>query len=689
MLFFSGNGESGSSHTTLVTSQQNTCHSRQVFKVVKAVVSILVSLVVGPAINCGQLNAAEGDTVLTELPRSESDLAQQVRLCIELLKQNENFETRTQHLRYLFANTLVVEQHAAELYSLVENTLSDISPNQMPAYSSVVAHFPELYDTLVNHAEITPMRDRVLLVLVRNVPRYTDAKRFSNMIQDDRDKRYAIDALVEKAPSLEEKLNCLGELVAYSKIDSGVYISYTKLRAHAAESPDIIIKSVVDNVPLASRIGILRWIGESMIVDGHEVSASRFFEAAWRDVLIHPEPWVPARSLLSTDPAMKSPDNWLRKFDEHIMPRLVESKSSIDSLFEVIRFDLAMLIDRSEKAFSHRPLTISYIFPHVMEGAFTYNPDIVLTWIEDDQRQVPRGVTDAGTLRDQTIFEISEFLAVRSSRSDGIQPSHFHRLCKVSLKIESPELRLATLAALASNLHALDFAVPMDVSREGRRLLDNKYAPTFEELLDDHNKRYFHLLDPKQQVECLKRLLDTLRTEKTTDLVAPSETMIRLIESARFSDDERMGWYQELAKVAALNGNYYIQAKITQIVVPTNPELAIKTLWALLPPDRGRTEKTLQYFDWTPPPRNPSDAVSWLESNMRSPDEPSNSQLNFIASLYGYVSMMPEGDRNPTRIAIARILSRFKKFDYALGVIETIKSTQLRTDARYEWVASQ
>lgn len=128
-----------------------------------------------------RLNAADSEAILQDLPRQESVTNEQIRLCLELLRQNKNASKRSQQLQLLFSNEAVAEQKTDELFSLVEVTLAGLFQNELPPYASVVSRYPTLRETLVSQAETPALKDQIRLTLVRNVSEYSVARHFPNV----------------------------------------------------------------------------------------------------------------------------------------------------------------------------------------------------------------------------------------------------------------------------------------------------------------------------------------------------------------------------------------------------------------------------------------------------------------------------------------------------------------------------
>lgn len=654
--------------------------------VVRVAVAILIGWMVGNASDVGHLNAADADSLLQALPRVEADANKQVNLCLEQLKQTEDFSKRTQYLRQLFLNEAVVQQRADDLYPLVERTIREVSSDQRASLAYVVAQYPSLHELLVSQAEDPRNKDQVRLALVRSVSEYPVARRFTEAIQSPTHKRYALEVLVRKAPSLKEKLKHLNELTSLPNLDSWAYSNYYELRPFAAEFPDDICESVITNIPLEHRVGILQHLA-MMVIDTDDEAAARYIAVAWREVSSHPRPWEPAAHLLRGDPATKNRADWLAKFDQFVLPALIDAKCGIDPLADLIRFDLDLLIDRTEKSCKHPARSVDSIFPSVIERAFGIKPEVVLDWLEDEHMRMPRKVTGEVSLRSRCVFEISEFVSVYSNLANPKYRDDLQRLCDVALKIDCHELRLATLAALSTELPRLNFEVPLAVIKEGRRLLDDDFCPTLQNL-SVQEVSYFYLLEANQQVGCIERLFVKLEKQTSGDFSSEAGRMMELIQAGRFSEDQRLRWYERLTRTATDRKERRVPAEIAKVVVRTNPDWAIRTIWALLPADRGRSGKPAGNIGWTPTPSDAADAVRWLEMGVPDSTSEREAQLEFIAALYRYLPSMTESDRDPTRVAIAQRLARLRFHDNALGIIETIESSHLRSDARFDWVAN-
>ena len=442
---------------------------------------------------------------------------------------------------------------------------------------------------------------------------------------------------------------------------------------------DAICDSVVANVPLEYRAHILQQFA-TMTIEKNSEAAARYFAAAWREVPSHPRPWEAAANLLRSDPAMKHRSAWLTKFDQFILPALVDAIAGVDPLADLVRFDMDLLIDRTEKSSQHPARSVGTIFPGVVERAFGIEPKVILDWLEDEQRRIPAEASETESLRDRCIYEIGEFVSVYSNLAQPQYRDDLQRLCEVALSIEDRDLRLATLAALSAELPKLDCDVPMKVTTEGRRILDEDFRIVLDDLTE-HELHCFRLLEANKQIACVERLFEELGGRDDNHFRFAAERMIKLIQAGRFPGERAFEMHQRLARMASERGQKRIQAEIAKLLVRTKPTWAVRTIWSLLPADRSNVQEPAGNIGFTPTPSDPIAAVDWLVMGLPSATRHREPHLRLVALLYHYLPQMPKGDRDPARRAIAQRLANL--------VAETTLSPSLKGSVPSIFVAKR
>jgi hypothetical protein len=662
---------------------------------------VSIALVVFPLLCQFETRGDDAEFVLQSLPRVQTRFVEQFDFEIARLMEIGDIERRAKHLRQLFSKKDVVEQRTEKLRTAVESTLRRLDPDQLPSFASVIAHYPSLHESLTSRASNSVDRDQVCLGLVRNVPGFSTAKRWTEAIHSVTHKRFALEVLIRKAPTFDEKLFFLQELTSLEGLDDWASSNYFSLRPFASQRVDAICRSVRDHVPADQRVGILK--NFAVIASENSILAARQYQReAWKEVLSHSKPWVPASQLLRSRVLPTVRSEWLSRFDQFVLPALVDAECGIDPLAELIRFDLSILIDRTERSCVHPARQFETVFPRVMERAFSIAPQIVLRWIENDRRQFPRQVSDKDaalnmtadrnlesgrSLRDRCIFKICQFLSVYLNLAEPAHRSSLHRLCDAALTIQHEELRLDAVAAISAELPRLNCQVPEEVLREGRQLLGADYRLRLRDLDDADHFNQFCLLDNNHQQSTLEQFVGQLEDEEQQTFVYRAGSIMNLVRVVCKSDGSCLKWLQRMEQVAGKRQARRTQAQIASEAVRVDVDWAIRAIWATLPTDRGASGKTSGNIGWSPTPSDAGDAIDWLERGLPDDTKTHDSKLRLIAALHRHLMVMPKPDRDLTRAAIGQRLARLRYFDHAFGVIETIENSRRRADAKADWIA--
>jgi hypothetical protein len=604
---------------------------------------------------------------LKALPRTACDEESVSHLVIEELG---NLEDASQRVRLLkeFDDYLPRDAQPDErLRAVVASTVEQCDDSDVPRLASIVARFPSLHKQLLDRAATPRLRNLLRSQLARHVVDFEVAQRLLAEIDAPETRRRALIDRIYRSQDFDEQLALAKESISLITKEDDVsnYRELLSLSRHAADHAETLCAFLERHVPADESIGIYRSFAYR--ARGKNPAAEKMYvDAAWSRVPETAEPHEHASSLLSGDYGPADRDAWLAKYDEFIMPALRDARTHIGPLSDLARFDVELMIDRTRKSCVHPARRFERVMPSVMARALWTYPDVVLTWLEENE----------APWKDACVLQIARSVTPWNDRSKPPPQQFVERICRLVLAIENRQQRLQAIAQLAADLRYLGLTRPADLIREGRALLGQREDFARLDLQESDNWPLFWLGFPGEQLRRFKAEIERFRALPDYEVSAPARNLCFHIRQSNVSSAERMALYRQLEGIAEKIGNRHLQSEIASCAALHDPAWAIDRIWRVLPEDRGRSGKK-KYFDYRPPPYDAVDAVYWLRSKSREPEE--NAPL--VIALWKFLPNAPPQDRDGVRLSLCYILVDQRHLGTAMGIAETIDDPVLRIQA--------
>lgn len=585
----------------------------------------------------------------------------------ELAERLQNVEDLVERTRHLHMAATVSPIGGAEgLEAVVRDTILRTPPDRVAYLAPVAARFPSLRSLLLERSPTDGDRDLVRYHITRVVD-FPDAIALARQIETSKWRGQALTQLAYRAPTLETKLAALRDLLAVAlPPDAWTYSSVYALRTHAAEAPKEIGEFLEEKLPADDAMPLY----VAMAGEAHKTSAdaaTSYMEAAWSRLPQTRAPHEHAALLLRRDPRGVDRATWVARFDQHVLPVLARGETGIGPLSELARFDIELMIDRTRRSAQSRGRSFAGLLPKVMADALRVSPLAVLQWLEQSDSE----------LRSACLLEIAEHTAAEDGWKLPESQPRLERLAKLMLQMDDPDSQLQAIADFVSGLTWLGVEPPKAVAERGRVLLGRRYEFTSLDLNDRRHQQLFWLGTPDQQRRLLAGRIDSLRSVAEYQQQMAFVRLCDLISRSQLADAQRLELLQRLASAAHGEARRYLISSAASHAAPLDPDWALRTIWSVLPEDRGRSGKA-RYIDWIPPPYDAADATEWLWRTQPSAE----AEGRLISALWRFLSRAPETDRDGIRLRLVGKLLQAKLPRHAAGVAAEIADSSLAIEVR-------
>ena len=597
---------------------------------------------------------------LKSLPREKVDEQGLTRLIVERLTAVDNLTERAILLNSVGGLLPFGPELDKRVKEVLEKTIDEVGKDQRYPFGRVGAHFPSLHAKLLGRIDDARMRDKIRSVFARHCKDLTLARQICAKIDAPELRRTTISYLVYRARSLEEMLEMLEESISLLG-DASTYGGLMLLRKYAADKPKVICDFVERNVSADNAMYPYTVFAYEANRE-NPAAAKVFMDAAWSRLPDTTKPFEHAASLLKRDYREVDRETWVSKFDEHVLPALRDAKTGIGPLSELARFDVDLMIDGTRKSCVHPARPFERIFPQVLSRAFFVNPDAVLAWLE----------TTDSNLKHVCVLQV---VARLSSWDEPPSKLQAQRVCDLALVVEEPQQRLTALAKLATILPSYKIDVPDKIAEQGRELFDRHVALESIELPDYDRRELLSLTTLVQRKQYIEIQIKKLRAATDYQEQLGFSGLAEYILKSGLTSMEQMILIRRIAKVAEGHSSTYLQTKIANAAVKIDAKWAIKTIWSILPEDRGRSGKR-KYIDWIGPPSDAGDAVRWLNQELKDP----TLKINLMVALWEFLPTAPPIDQDSLRKELCQLLNTYRQYEAVLGLAKQIESPTVQTE---------
>ncbi|MCO8123830.1 hypothetical protein NHH03_18945 [Stieleria sp. TO1_6] len=633
------------------------------------------------------------------------DLDQQLTLAIQQIGQTADLQQRVAWLNGLTLGMPPAQLERDGLRQLVARTLDEISPDASVSFASTITHYPALQPKLLEIAGREGRGDSARLQLIRNSRDHRSAVRLMDQIQTATLRRLALETLARQSNDLSQRLSFLEQAYSIPAPNSSYrFSSIYELGPDAATSPEPICQLIRKHVSESDAVPIYTYFASAAAqADGGQAAAQQYIDAAWECVSKLPEPQDAASMLLRREIPPAERETWVERFDQYILPALRRGQTGIDPLSDLARFDMALLVDRTMQSCMLPLRSFDGTFPSVIERAFSVRPTVVLDWLERgyDQLEIDNDLLvlpvadDAQSrrdwrrdVRDQCVFEITEYLSVHFSDAEPLPPASRDRLCDLAMQVHDPGLRLATLAELNEELRRLGQEVPSRLTVAAQGLLRERIDfPSFD-WQQDQGPQLFLLGSETQRIDWLNDRIEQFRGVDVTERTDSFRSLLRRISASGLSASQRLKFYKRIERIAVAQGETRQRAEVAQQAASIDLAWSIRVMFDCLPPDRGRNGKPDGNIGWLPAPSDAGDAIQWLRNRVGDPRAQQVADALLMKALWQYLPEADQSDRDGIRQWLCQPLIRQHRYAAALELIPQINDLKQQTSTRILWVSS-
>ncbi|PHR90677.1 MAG: hypothetical protein COA78_34730 [Blastopirellula sp.] len=625
-------------------------------------------LVLIPMLCCTTLFAGDQKLVvfsksfLAELPRRK---ATEVEIAQEYMKEIQKIDYAKDRIDAIqWIQDLKGHGYDDILSQIMKELIDKIDVEELIRLSSTIARFPELYEQVFQRYHAN---QREMLLDLYCMSSYNTEFSLEVILKMEPSERKAL--AIYRAALRAESLDHSMKFVELAQTIPSEHVSYY------ATPPSFIARNATDNPQLAcdfiERLEHQeKWAGIyfsfAQFAKLKKPSEVEFFtKKAWSNLPHSESPYSLVTRILKESPEKYSREQWIEFYREWVIPPITDQVVGINLLGNLVLVDTDLMLELTKEACKDELLSLEDQLPSVVGFAIYLEPQAILNWLQDIE--IPA--------RDHCILKLSnrnQFVSNFRQKSPDYQKMIFDRIVQLARNMQAKDLQRKAYAELLRVGKEFGFYVPKEIYTECEQVVKDMIS---SKEFDPQNRAtwdYFQLASPEMQRPILQKMLREIPTNQEQPRYV---ILANLVHTSNLPNNEKMSYYRALFRDAEKHKDSFSRTKIAVRATEIDFEWGIKSIWSILPEDRGASGKKT-YFDWIPPPYDAGDAIDWLTRDLST-----NRRSPLFEELWKFHPTAPPQDQDRILRGIIERLAHAQHLDIALGLADKIKHPQERAKA--------